>query len=147
MTHEQAADAVGRSRSATTNLLRLLRLAKPAQAMVMDGALEMGHARALLSLDGARQLEAAHRIAARGLSVRETEALVASMLRTSSSPARTKRVDRDLARLEEEVSERLGTTVQIRPGRKGTGSVLVRYSSLDHLDQILTRLRTEKARA
>src|SRR5204862_4554640 len=81
MTHEAAADAVGRSRSATTNLLRLLKLAKPAQAMVMDGALEMGHARALLSLDSARQLEAAHRVAARKLSVRETEALVASMLR------------------------------------------------------------------
>jgi ParB family chromosome partitioning protein len=146
MTHEQAAEAVGRSRSATSNLLRLLRLAKPAQAMVMDGTLEMGHARALLSLDAARQLEAAHRVAARGLSVRETEALVASMLR-GSSPARARRVDRDLARLEEEISEQLGTTVQIRPGRKGTGSVLVRYSSLDHLDQILARLRAQKGRA
>jgi ParB family chromosome partitioning protein len=147
MTHEQAADAVGRSRSATTNLLRLLRLAKPAQAMVMDGALEMGHARALLSLDPARQLEAAHRVAARKLSVRETEALVASMLR-NHAPARERRVDRDLARLEEEISESLGTTVQIRAGRKGSGAVLVRYSSLDHLDQILARLRAEaKVRA
>ena len=75
MTHEQAADAVGRSRSATTNLLRLLKLAKPVQAMLMQGTLEMGHARALLALDGARQVEAANRIIARGLSVRESEAL------------------------------------------------------------------------
>jgi ParB family chromosome partitioning protein len=81
MTHEQAADAVGRSRSATTNLLRLLKLAKPVQDMVMEGALEMGHARALLSLDPARQIEAAHRIAAKGLSVREAEALAARSAR------------------------------------------------------------------
>ena len=88
MTHEQAADAVGRSRSATTNLLRLLRLAKPVQAMVMEGVLEMGHARAVLALEGARQIEAANRVAARGLSVRETEALVAKMLRGQGARAR-----------------------------------------------------------
>src|SRR6186997_3501782 len=75
MTHEQAADAVGRSRSATTNLLRLLKLARPVQEMLMEGALEMGHARALLALDGARQVEAANRIVARSLSARESEAL------------------------------------------------------------------------
>jgi len=140
MTHEQAADAVGRSRSATTNLLRLLKLAKPVQAMLMEGALEMGHARALLGLDAARQIEAANRVAARGLSVRESEALAARLQR--SPPARRKhRTDRDLARLEEEVSERLGTTVQIRPGRKGSGTILVSYSGLDHLDQLLKKLR------
>ena len=81
MTHEQAADAVGRSRSATTNLLRLLKLAKPVQEMLMEGALEMGHARALLALDGARQIEAGNRVAAKGLSVRETEAMVQQLLR------------------------------------------------------------------
>jgi len=99
MTHEQAADAVGRSRSATTNLLRLLKLARPVQEMLMEGALEMGHARALLALDGARQIEAGKRVAAKGLSVRETEALVNALLQGPS--VQRKRVDRDLARLEE----------------------------------------------
>jgi ParB family chromosome partitioning protein len=140
MTHEQAADAIGRSRSATTNLLRLLKLAKPVQAMVMEGALDMGHARALLALDGARQIEAANRIAARGLSVREAETLASRLLRGPAS-RRKPRTDRDLARLEEEISERLGTTVQIRPGRKGAGTVVLHYSGLDHLDQLLKKLR------
>jgi ParB family chromosome partitioning protein len=140
MTHEQAAEAVGRSRSATTNLLRLLKLAKPVQAMLMQGTLEMGHARALLTLDGARQIEAANRIAARRLSVRESEALGARLLRGTSA-RRKHKTDRDLARLEEEISQRLGTTVQIRPGRKGSGTILVRYSGHDHLDQLLKKLR------
>ena len=140
MTHEQAADAVGRSRSATTNLLRLLKLAKPVQEMLMEGALEMGHARALLALDPARQIEAGNRVAARGLSVRETEALVQSMLKGRAT-RRKARGDRDIARLEEEVSQRLGTTVQIRPGRKGSGSIVVSYSSLDHLELLLKKLR------
>jgi len=140
MTHEQAADAVGRSRSATTNLLRLLKLARPVQEMLMEGALEMGHARALLALDGARQIETGKRIAAKGLSVRETEALVQQLLR-GGAPARRKATDRDLARLEEEVSSRLGTTVEIRAGKKGSGKVLVHYSSLEHLDELLKKLR------
>jgi ParB family chromosome partitioning protein len=140
MTHEQAADAVGRSRSATTNLLRLLKLAKPVQQMLMQGTLEMGHARALLALDGARQIEAANRVAARGLSARETEALVARLLR--GQPLRRKRrADRDLERLEQEISERLGTTVEIRAGRKGSGKIVVHYSGLDHLEQLLKKLR------
>jgi ParB family chromosome partitioning protein len=140
MTHEQVADAIGRSRSATTNLLRLLKLAKPVQRMLAEGTLEMGHARALLALDGARQIEAANRVAARGLSAREAEALAARLLR--AAPARRKAwVDRDLARLEEEVSERLGTTVEIRPSAKGRGKVVLHYSSLEHLDQLLKKLR------
>ena len=140
MTHEQVADAVGRSRSATTNLLRLLRLAKPVQAMVMEGVLEMGHARALLALEAARQIEAANRIVARGLSVREAEALAARAQRGQGAQRRPK-VDRDLARLEEEVSGRLGTTVEIRAGRKGRGKIILHYSGLDHLDQLLKKLR------
>ncbi len=140
MTHEQAADAVGRSRSATTNLLRLLKLAKPVQEMVMEGALEMGHARALLALDTARQIEAGNRIAARGLSVRETEALVQTLLRGPAQQRRHK-PDRDLARLEEEVAERLGTTVEIRPGRKGSGRLVLHYSGLEHLEQLLKKLK------
>ena len=141
MTHEQAADAVGRSRSATTNLLRLLRLGKPVQSMVMEGVLEMGHARALLALEGARQVEAANRIATRGLSVREAEALVGQWLRGHTGRTRQKRTDRDLARLEEETSSRLGTTVEIRPSSKGRGKIIVHYSGLDHLDQLLKKLR------
>lgn len=140
MTHEQAAEAVGRSRSATTNLLRLLKLAKPVQDMVMQGILEMGHARALLPLDGARQIEAANRIASRGLSVRESEALSAKLLRPAASDKAKRKTDRDLERLEEEVSQRLGATVQIRPGRKGSGTILVHYADLDHLDQLLKKL-------
>jgi len=140
MTHEQAADAVGRSRSATTNLLRLLKLARPVQELVMRGAIEMGHARALLALDAARQIELGNRISAKRLSVRETEALVQRLLRAPTT-RRRKKSDRDLARLEEELSERLGTTVQIRPARKGRGTLVLHYSSLDHLEQLLKRLK------
>ena len=140
MTHEQAADAVGRSRSATTNLLRLLKLAKPVQEMLMEGALEMGHARALLALDAARQIEAGNRVAARALSVRDTEAMVQKMLR-GPVQRRRRKADRDLARLEEEVAERLGTTVEIRPARKGTGKLVLHYSSLEHLEELLKKLK------
>ncbi|HEX4928700.1 MAG TPA: ParB/RepB/Spo0J family partition protein [Burkholderiales bacterium] len=139
MTHEQAADAVGRSRSATTNLLRLLKLVKPVQEMVMQGKLDMGHARALLGLEGARQIEAAQLAAAKGLSVRETEALAQRLLR-GPAPRRRRKVDRDLARLEEELAERLGTTVEIRAAKKG-GKLVVHYASLDHLEALLEKLR------
>jgi ParB family chromosome partitioning protein len=141
MTHEQAADAVGRSRTATTNLLRLLKLARPVQEMVMEGALDMGHARALLALDPARQIEAAHRIAARGLSVRDTEALVQALVRGKPAAAGARKRDRDLERLEEELSTSLGTTVQIRAAKKGSGKLLVHYSSLEHLEELLKKLR------
>jgi len=140
MTHEQAADAVGRSRSATTNLLRLLKLAKPVQEALMRGAVEMGHARALLPLDPARQIEVANRIAAKHLTVREAEALVQALLRRPAAK-KAKRTDRDLARLEEEVSQRLGTTVEIKAARKGRGKLVLHYSSLDHLDALLKRLK------
>ena len=140
MTHDQAADAIGRSRSATTNLLRLLKLAKPVQQMLLQGALEMGHARALLVLDAARQIEAANRVGARGLSVRETESLVRRLARAPSG-RRKPAADRDLARLENEVSEQLGTTVEIRAGRKGKGKIVVHFSGLDHLDELLKKLR------
>ena len=140
MTHQQAADAVGRSRSAASNLLRLLNLARPVQAMVMEGVLEMGHARALLALDGARQIEAAKRTAARGLSVRETEALTQQWIKGDNAPARRKKVDRDIARLEEETAGKIGTTVEIKSGRKGTGKLILHYSSFEHLDELIAKL-------
>jgi ParB family chromosome partitioning protein len=140
MTHQQAADAVGRSRSAASNLLRLLNLAKPVQAMVLEGVLEMGHARALLALDGAQQVEAANRAAARGLSVRETEALAQQLLRGAGTTRKKKKVDRDIARLEEEAAGKIGTTVEIRAGRKGTGKLVLHYSSFEHLDELLAKL-------
>jgi len=140
MTHQQAADSVGRSRSAASNLLRLLNLAKPVQAMVMEGILEMGHARALLALDGARQVEAANRTAARSLSVRETEALAQQLLKGASVGSRKKKVDRDIARLEEETAGKIGTTVEIRAGKKGTGKLVVHYSSFEHLDELIAKL-------
>lgn len=140
MTHDQAADAIGRSRSATTNLLRLLKLVKPVQQMLLQGTLEMGHARALLALDPARQVEVASRVAARRLSARETEALVRRVARRPSA-RRNGGADRDLARLEEEWSERVGTTVEIHAGRKGSGKLVLHYSGLDHLEQLLQKLR------
>jgi ParB family chromosome partitioning protein len=109
--------------------------------MVMEGVLEMGHARALLSLDGAKQIELASRIATRGLSVREAEALVAAASSRPGKSRSTPRHDRDLARLEEETSERLGTSVEILPGKKGSGRIVVHYAGLDHLDQLLKKLQ------
>ena len=140
MTHQQAADAVGRSRSAASNLLRLLHLARPVQAMVMEGVLEMGHARALLALDGAHQVEAAKRAAARGLSVRETEVLARQLLQGTATTRRRNKVDRDIARLEEESSGKIGTTVEIKAGKKGAGRLVVHYSSYEHLDELLAKL-------
>jgi ParB family chromosome partitioning protein len=139
MTHERAAEAVGRSRSATTNLLRLLKLGKSVQEMLMDRVLDMGHARALLALDGVRQIEAAKRVAARGLSARETEALVKRLARSTPAGA-TRRRDHDVARLEQELSDRMGTTVEIRHGRKGRGKLILHYSSLEHFDQLVKEL-------
>ena len=135
MTHEQAADAVGRSRSATSNLLRLLKLAKPVQEMLMRGALEMGHARALLALPVQHQIELAKLAANKGLTVREVERRVADLLKPAQP--RRPRVDRDIARLEEEWSQRLGTTVQIKPRGKRGGKIVLIYRSLDELDQLL----------
>jgi ParB family transcriptional regulator, chromosome partitioning protein len=141
-THEQAAQAIGRSRSATTNLLRLLNLTSPVQQLLMDGALEMGHARALLSLPAAEQIQLGQHIAARALSVREAEALVERALRPAHArPGRRRQVDRDQARLEEELSDALGTTVAIRVGVKGNGQVKIDFASLDQLQGLIDRLR------
>jgi ParB family chromosome partitioning protein len=142
LTHPEAADAIGRSRAATTNLLRLLNLTKAVQALLFDGQLEMGHGRALLALDGELQIGTAKRVAAKGMSVRETEQLVNDILHPHARQARPKaRTSRDIQRLEEEVSEKLGTSVEIKPtGKKGSGRLVISYMSHEHLDTLLARL-------
>lgn len=141
-THEQAAQAIGRSRSATTNLLRLLQLAAPVQEQLMSGALDMGHARALLPLPPVDQIRLGQEIAARGYSVRQAETLAT---RSSSGGAPASRrpapKDRDLARLEEELSDTLATRVSITSARGGRGQVQIDFNSLDQLEGILQRLR------
>jgi len=142
-THEQAAHAIGRSRSATSNLLRLINLAAPVQQMVLDGQLDMGHARALLTLGAAQQIQLANRIAAGQLSVRAAEALVA---RTGAGKARkaskkTPARSRDMVRLENELADSLGATVRLHADTRGKGSVTIQFSSLDQLDGIVARLR------
>jgi ParB family chromosome partitioning protein len=141
LTHQEAADAIGRSRAATTNLLRLLNLTKQVQALVFDGQLDMGHARALLGLEGQLQAETATKVAERGLSVRETEQLVNDLLHPKVNQPRARaRTSRDIQRLEEEVSEKLGTSVEIKPGKKGSGRLVVSYMSNEHLDDLLAKL-------
>lgn len=138
MTHQTAAESVGRSRVAVSNLLRLLNLAKPVQAMLMGGELDMGHARALLALTHARQVDAAHEVARKGLSVREAERLAARMAKPmeKSNP----RKDRDVARLEEELTERLGVIVKIGANKSGAGRVTINFESLEQLDELLRRI-------
>ena len=141
MTHEAAAQSIGRSRSAVSNLLRLLGLSAPVRELLERGGIEMGHARALLALTGMQQVDAARRVAAKGLSVRETEQLVARLLKGGGRKAPPAR-DRDVARLEEELAQRLGTTVAIKPaGRKGGGKLVITYRNLDQLDGLLAKLR------
>jgi ParB family transcriptional regulator, chromosome partitioning protein len=142
MTHETAAQAVGRSRSAVTNLLRLLNLSKAVQDLLMQGKIEMGHARALLAISGSRQAELAHQIISRNLSVREAEQLVGQVESTSrKTPRKQPRKDRDLQALEEELSEILGTTVTVKTTRGGRGKLTIDYASLDQLDNVLQKLR------
>ncbi len=139
MSHQTAADAVGRSRSATSNLLRLLKLPQVIQDMVMVNQLDMGHARALLALDGAQQVAAANKIVADGLSVREAEKLVQHIL--NPQPVHVKeKPDRDIINLQEALSQRIGTTVQIKIGNKGSGKLIIDYTSHDHLDELIARL-------
>ena len=142
-THEQAAAAIGRSRSATSNLLRLLNLAKPVQEQLMEGHIDMGHARALLSVDSAHQIQFANRIVAKGLSVREAETLVthAAKAEGNASPRAAASRSRDVARLEEELADKLGATVKLSANAKGRGKLVIEFSSLDQLDGIVERLR------
>jgi ParB family chromosome partitioning protein len=145
ITHQQAADAVGRSRAAVSNLLRLLELPNEITAFVEKRELEMGHARALLGLGQRRhQVEVGALVAKKGLSVRETEALVRSMISKSSGGAATrdgKAPDPNVQRLQDELSEKLGAPVQIQHTAAGKGKVVVTYHSLDELDGILAHIR------
>ena len=140
LTHDEAAKAIGSSRSQATNLLRLLTLAPSIQGLLAERRLDMGHARALLALNGAQQIEIANRVASLGLSVRQTEQLVRAALRGPRAE-RPRKANRDLERLERELSDQLGTSVNIRPGRRGTGQLLIRYTNLDHLDHLIEKLR------
>ena len=142
MTHEVAAQAVGRSRSAVTNLLRLLNLSKAVQDLLMQGKIEMGHARALLAISGSRQAELAHQIITRNLSVREAEQLIGQAEVTSrKTPRKQPRKDRDLQALEEELSEILATAVTIKTTKGGRGKLTIDYASLDQLENVLQKLR------
>ncbi|MBP6095865.1 MAG: ParB/RepB/Spo0J family partition protein [Methyloversatilis sp.] len=140
MTHEQAANAIGRSRSATTNLLRLLQLAEPVQEQLITGDLDMGHARALLTLPPADQIALANRVVAQGLTVRDTERMVARGGVSAQGPARAAPVSRDLARLEEELSDLLGAAVTIQTRARGAGRLTIRFNDLDQLDGLIARL-------
>lgn len=138
MTHMAAADAVGRSRSATSNLLRLLKLPQLVQGMLAGGRLDMGHARALLALDAARQITAATKIVADGLSVRETEKLVQDLLSPVLQHKKVK-PSRDILQLQEDIAQHLGTNVQIKAGKKGAGKLVINYTSHDHLVELIAR--------
>ncbi len=156
LTHEQAAQAVGRSRSATSNLMRLLNLADPVQTMLMAGDLDMGHARALLALDRATQITAANQISARKLSVREAESLAkklaAEFTLTSVKPKKEK--SRDMKRVEEELSDLLAAEVEVRVKKRvkragrleEMGELSIRFGSLDELNGLIDKLTRGAAR-
>jgi ParB family chromosome partitioning protein len=151
MTHELAAQAVGRSRSAASNLLRLLNLAEPVQTMLMAGDIDMGHARALLSLERATQITAANQISAKKMSVREAESLVKKLAAEFSlqAPKVTKEKSRDVRRVEEELSDLLTAEVEVRikkqikrgGRRQDVGELAIAFSSLDELNALIERLR------
>ena len=160
-THEQASQAIGRSRSATSNLLRLLNLAEPVQTMLLAGDIEMGHARSLLSLDRAQQILIAHQVVQRRLSVRETEKLVNHTLSTaerdSALQAAAARVnlasarrfhgmpDRDVARLRERLADQLGTEVEIVSKPSGRGKLVIHFTSNDAFGDLLDRMQLATA--
>jgi len=146
MTHQIAADAVGRSRSAASNLLRLLKLPKAVQNMLMENKLDMGHARALLSLEGTQQVLLANKIVVEQLSVRDAEKLVQKRTQEPEKNKHKKVIkpSRDTLRLQEEISENLGTRVEIKPGNKGRGKLIIEYASLDQLDEFLSKLKRGK---
>lgn len=141
LTHEQAANAIGRSRSATSNLLRLLNLAAPVQTMLLAGDIDMGHARALLAVDAATQIQLANLVIAKRLSVRETEKLVSKAAKEVEAPARktSPSASRDVARLEEALSDQLGTRVALKVGARDKGQLVIDFHGWEHLNALLER--------
>ena len=141
MTHQSAADALGSSRSAVSNLLRLLNLTESVQDLMMQGKIEMGHGRALLVLEPAKQIQIANRIVLNRLSVRETEKIIQQQTKPVKQTQKSKggKTDRDILALQESVSERIGTQVTIKSKKNGQGSIIIHYSNLDQLDDILNR--------
>jgi len=143
MTHELAAKALGRSRTAVSNLLRLRALSAPVQELLYSGAIEMGHARALLPLEAAQQIALANKVAAQKLSVRETEREAARLnVASGAGPARPRAAaqDPDVARLQERLAQSLGTGVRLKVGPKHTGRMEISWHSLEHLDELTRRL-------
>ncbi len=140
MTHQAAADSVGRSRSATTNLLRLLNLSEPVQKMLMQGKIDMGHARTLLALDAAHQILAANKIASEGLSVRGAEKLVQKMQGQKTKTRKTT-IDRDIMNLQQDIAEHLGVKVLIKHSGRGKGKIEIYYTSLDEFDGLVKQLK------
>jgi ParB family chromosome partitioning protein len=143
MTHEKAAEAVGRSRVAVSNLLRLLTLCQPVQEMLMTGKLDMGHARALIGLSGAQQIMLAEQIVQNELSVREVEKLVKKQADSLERPSKNTHktpLSHDVLRLQEALSDKLGAVVTIKEGPSGSGALKISYSSLDQLDEIISKI-------
>lgn len=147
MTHEQAAEAVGRSRAAVSNLLRLLTLCTPVQEMLIHGKLDMGHARSLIGLSGAHQVILAERIVHDQLSVREAEKIVKVFneapdeeVKDKQATSKNNREDQDVLRLQESLSEQLGTAVIIQNGKNGKGVLKINYANLDQLDELIAKL-------
>ncbi|MGL4317429.1 MAG: ParB/RepB/Spo0J family partition protein [Pseudomonas sp.] len=141
LTQQQVADAVGKSRATITNLLRLIALPEEIKTLLSHGDLEMGHARALLGLPLEQQVEGARHVVARGLTVRQTEALVRQWLSNKEKPAAVVKSDPDINRLEQRLAEKLGAPVQIKHGQKGKGQLVIRYNSLDELQGVLAHIR------
>ncbi len=142
LTHQETAEAVGRSRAAVSNLLRLLSLEPAVRQMLESGQLEMGHARALLALQqGAQQIQAAKQVEAKGLSVRETERLVRKLQAPEKVSDREKKPDTDTLRLQEHLAQTLGAKVQFQHNRQGKGKMVIHYNNLDELDGILSHIK------
>ncbi|MBK8182519.1 MAG: ParB/RepB/Spo0J family partition protein [Candidatus Competibacteraceae bacterium] len=142
LTHQQAAEAVGRSRSAVSNLLRLLELTEEVQGLLLERKLDMGHARALLPLPPPLQREAAQQVLLRGLSARETEELTRRLQQQQAVlPARTEALDPNIRSLQDDLSERLGARVRLRHDTSGKGRVVIHYNNLDELDGIIAHMK------
>ncbi len=141
LTHQEAAEAVGRSRAAVSNLLRLLTLNDDVRQLLENGDIEMGHARALLGLSGEQQSAAAHIVETKGLSVRETERLVRRMATAPQDTPRPTAQDADTRRLQEDLAEKLGATVKLQHTSRGKGKLVIHYNSLDELDGILAHIK------